>query len=123
MGSYSEPCCDAVKHRIIPKITQTESNGTERKSSAVKRKVNKDDSNGKKETTEERIVRINKTSVTFMEFWYECLDWEMLRLFFGLLLLFFCMVGVASLLYLMFVFNYRESLWYYYFPVSKREEL
>ena len=123
MGSDSDACCDAMKQRIIPRITKSDTNGTERKSSAIKRKGFKEDSNEKKESVEERIVRIDQTKVTFMEFWYECLDWEMLRLFFGLLLLFFTMVGIASLLYLMFVFNYREKLWYFYFPVGKREEL
>jgi len=123
MGLDSEPCCDAVRQRMIPKVTNTENNGTRKKSSEVERKCNKDDSNGTKETKEERVIRIDKTRVTVMEFWNECLDWEMLRMFLGLFLLFLCMVGLASLLYLMFLFNFREKVWHQYFPISKREEL
>ena len=58
-----------------------------------------------------------------MDFWYECLDWEMLKLFFALLMLFFCIFGFFTIIYLLFVFNYREKLWYFYFPISKKEEL
>ena len=130
MGSDSEKeCCDAMKHRIIPKLMQTEKNDHvgEKKQSVFKRKNNEkneeNESNGKKETSEERVDRISHTHVSFMDFWFQCLDWEMLRLFFGLLMLFFCAVGIASLLYLFFVFSFNEKLWYYYFPVSKREEL
>ena len=35
-------------------------------------------------------------------------------------MLFFCTVGIATFLYLLYVFNYNEKLWYYYFPVSRR---
>ena len=126
MGSDSEKdCCDAMKHRIIPKLTQMENNGQvgEKKQSVFKRRNNTNETNGKKETSEERVGRISQTNVSFMDFWFQCLDWEMLKLFFGLLILFFFAVGIASLLYLFFVFNFNEKLWYYYFPVSKREEL
>ena len=130
MGSDSEKeCCDAMKNRIFPKLMQTEKNNPvgEKKQSVFKRKNNEkneeNESNGKKETSEERVDRISHTHVSFMDFWFQCLDWEMLRLFFGLLMLFFCAVGIASLLYLFFVFSFNEKLWYYYFPVSKREEL
>ena len=126
MGSDSEKeCCDAMKHRIIPKLIETEKSNhvSEKKSSVFKRKSNKDDTNGKKETSEERVERITHTNVSFTEFWFQCVDWDMLKLFFGLLIIFFCVVGFATLLYLFFIFNFREKLWYYYFPVSKREEL
>ena len=126
MGSDSEKeCCDAMKYRNIPKLTQTDKsdNGVVNKTSGLKRRTNNNEPNGKKETSEERVDRISHTSVSFMEFWFQCLDWEMLRLFFGLLMLFFCMVGVASIFYLFAVFSFNEKLWYYYFPVSTREEL
>ena len=126
MGSDSEKeCCDAMKHRIIPKLIETEKNNhvSEKKSSVFMRKSNKNENNGKKETSEERVERITHTNVSFMEFWFHCVDWDMLKLFFGLLIIFFLVVGFATLLYLFFIFNFREKLWYYYFPVSKREEL
>ena len=116
MGSDSEKdCCDAMKHRIIPKLTQTENKDQvgEKKQSVFKRRNNTNETNGKKETSDERVGRISQTNVSFMDFWFQCLDWEMLRLFFGLLMLFFCSVGIASLLYLFFVFSFNEKLWYY----------
>jgi len=126
MGSDSEKeCCDAVKHRIIPKLTQSEKNdnGGEKKQNGTHKSSKNSDSNIKKETSEERVERISHTKVSFLEFWFQCLDWEMLRLFFGLLMLFFTFVGIVSFLYLCFVFSFNEKLWYFYFPVSKREEL
>ena len=126
MGSDSEKdCCDAMRHRVIPKLTQSEKNDTtgEKKQSGGQKRNNKAVLNGKIETSEERVERINHTSVSFMQFWFQCLDWEMLRLFFGLLMLFFTLVGIISFIYLCFVFAFNEKLWYFYFPVSKREEL
>ena len=56
-----------------------------------------------------------------MDFWYECVDWDMIKLFYALMMLFFCTVGFTCMIYLLYVFNYNEKLWYYYFPV--RDEL
>jgi len=126
MGSDSEKdCCDAMRHRIIPKLTQSEKNDSagEKKQSGAQKRNSKSEINGKIETSEERVERINNTRVSFMEFWFQCLDWEMLRLAFGLLLLFFTLVGIICFIYLCFVFSFNEKLWYFYFPVSKREEL
>jgi len=99
MGSDSEKeCCDAMRHRIIPKLTKSaksDQNG-EKKESGLKKRDTISEPNGRKETSEERVDRISHTNVSFMEFWFQCLDWEMLRLFFGLLLLFFVFVGIAS---------------------------
>ena len=44
----------------------------------------------------------------------------MIKLFYALLMLFFCVVGIACFLYLFYVFNYNEKLWYFYFPVGKK---
>jgi len=119
MGSDSErECCDAVKHRLIPKLREKNSSNLKRKTNDVGTVTN-----GKKETSEERVQRISHTHVSFMEFWFQCLDWEMLKLFFALLMLFLCAVGFATLLYLFLVFFLKENLWYYYFPLGKREEL
>ena len=51
-----------------------------------------------------------------MDFWYECVDWDMIKLFYALMMLFFTMVGVSTFLYLFYCFNYNERMWYYYFP-------
>eukprot|EP00092_Neocalanus_flemingeri_P062883 GFUD01075960.1.p1 GENE.GFUD01075960.1~~GFUD01075960.1.p1 ORF type:complete len:119 (+),score=30.67 GFUD01075960.1:76-432(+) len=117
VSDSDKECCDAMRQRIIPKLIQTGKN----EQVPGKRKIEKE--NGNKETNEERVERISHTNVSFMEFWMQCIDWNMLRLFFGLLMLFFFAVGFATLLYLMFVFSFKENLWYYYFPVSNKEEL
>eukprot|EP00092_Neocalanus_flemingeri_P062884 GFUD01075961.1.p1 GENE.GFUD01075961.1~~GFUD01075961.1.p1 ORF type:complete len:127 (+),score=32.39 GFUD01075961.1:76-456(+) len=125
VSDSDKECCDAMRQRIIPKLIQTEKNEhvPGKQSSVSKRKIEKDIPNGDKETNKERVERISHTNVSFMEFWMQCIDWNMLRLFFGLLMLFFFAVGFATLLYLMFVFSFKENLWYYYFPVSNKEEL
>eukprot|EP00092_Neocalanus_flemingeri_P062885 GFUD01075962.1.p1 GENE.GFUD01075962.1~~GFUD01075962.1.p1 ORF type:complete len:127 (+),score=36.26 GFUD01075962.1:76-456(+) len=125
VSDSDKECCDAMRQRIIPKLIQTEKNEhvPGKQSSVSKRKIEKDIPNGDKETNKERVERISHTNVSFMEFWMQCIDWNMLRLFFGLLMLFFFAVGFTSLLYLMFVFSFKENLWYYYFPVSSKEEL
>merc|ERR1719206_1211054 len=100
MGSDSEKdCCDAMRHRVIPKLTQSEKNDTtgEKKQSGGQKRNNKAVLNGKIETSEERVERINHTSVSFTQFWFQCLDWEMLRLSFGLLMLFFTLVELSVL--------------------------
>ena len=51
-----------------------------------------------------------------MDFWYECVDWDMIKLFYALMMLFFTMVGVFVLLYLLYCFNFNEKMWYWYFP-------
>jgi len=117
LDSY-KACCEAVRQRNLPKLIQSDKN-----ENGIQRKTTKDSVNGKKETSEERVIRISQTSVSVKEFWYECLDWEMLKLFFALLMLFFCVVGFVTLVYLIVIFNFKENLWYFYFPVSKREEL
>merc|ERR1711915_234880 len=110
MGSDSDNGChEAMKHRIIPRLTQTDNSDPDGTNQKIKKRTTKNDSNGKQETCEERIERISQTNVSFLEFWLQCLDWKMLRLFF-----FF--VGVASLIYLFFVFNFNEKLWNNYFP-------
>eukprot|EP00092_Neocalanus_flemingeri_P042068 GFUD01045839.1.p2 GENE.GFUD01045839.1~~GFUD01045839.1.p2 ORF type:complete len:121 (-),score=30.77 GFUD01045839.1:586-948(-) len=120
MGADSDKeCCDAMRQRIIPKLILTEKS----EHAPEKTSIEKDAANENKETNEERVKRISHTNVSFMEFWMQCIDWNMLRLFFGLLMLFFFAVGFTSLLYLMFVFSFKENLWYYYFPVSNKEEL
>ena len=51
-----------------------------------------------------------------MDFWYECVDWDMIKLFYALMMLFFTMVGVFTFLYLLYCFNFNEKMWYWYFP-------
>ena len=51
-----------------------------------------------------------------MDFWYECVDWDMIKLFYALMMLFFTMVGVFTFIYLLYLFNFNEKMWYYYFP-------
>ena len=51
-----------------------------------------------------------------MDFWYECVDWDMIKLFYALMMLFFTMVGVFTFIYLLYCFNFNEKMWYFYFP-------
>eukprot|EP00092_Neocalanus_flemingeri_P048845 GFUD01055906.1.p1 GENE.GFUD01055906.1~~GFUD01055906.1.p1 ORF type:complete len:115 (+),score=23.97 GFUD01055906.1:3-347(+) len=114
-----------MKKRIIPKITQTEyiDHDPENKSADLKMKTNREETNQKYENDEELFEKISETKVSLKDFWFQCLDWEMLGLFFGCLVLFLCAVGLASLLYLLFVYDFKESLWYKYFPRNIHEEL
>lgn len=54
-----------------------------------------------------------------MDFWYECVDWDMIKLFYALMMLFFTMVGVFTFIYLLYCFNFNEKMWYFYFPGTK----
>jgi len=69
----------------------------------------------KEETTDERVARIKKTEVTLSDFFNQCLDFEMLKLFFGFLFVFFCTVGLATIFYLFFIFLFKKKMWNFYF--------
>merc|ERR1712029_474414 len=108
MGTENDFCCEAVRKRHSE-------NGTINK--AVE---NGDSRRQEKKQAVAKEKKINKTQVTFFDFWYECIDWDMIKLFYALLMLFFCTVGLAVFLYLFYVFNFNEKLWYFYFPVTRR---
>jgi len=108
MGSTAEKKEDKdceLKHRIIPKLTAQKENGT----------GNTEDET-KKETTEERLARISNVKISFSDFFVKCIDHEMLKLFFGLLLAFLILVGLCTCMYLVFIFFFKPSMWNLYFP-------
>jgi len=79
-------------------------------------KINKKEKESKKdETVEERITRIRSTEVTFSDFINQCIDFEMLKLFFAFFFAFFVLVGVATTFYLFFIFLFKEKMWRFYF--------
>ena len=116
MGAEADFCCEAVRKRHAQLNNSTSAGNGDPGSSGKKK-------NGSyKEEMRNAIARekkIQKTKVSFFDFWYECVDWEMLKLFYALLMLFFCTVGIAVALYLLYVFNFNEKLWYFYFPVRE----
>lgn len=106
-------CCEAVKEAV------SGAQGAVRKrikENGVTRDSNKEQE--KKAMAQEK--KINHTKVGFMDFWYECVDWDMIKLFYALMMLFFTMVGVFTFIYLLYCFNFNEKMWYWYFPVSRR---
>jgi len=103
-----------LKQRIIPRLVPTECKEGDKT-------VDKDCATGekKKETTEERIARINKVNLTIGDFVFKCLDHEMLKLFFLLMVLFFLAVGVITVIYLTVIYFFKQSLWQFYFPTEE----
>jgi len=114
MGAENDFCCEAVRKRHA-QVNNLDTNGTESRKSK-ENGVFKEEM--KKARANEKIIK--KTKVSFFDFWYECIDWDMIKLFYALLMLFFCTVGFAVFFYLFYVFNFNEKLWYFYFPVSRR---
>ena len=115
MGAENEFCCEAVRKRQLATLNNSVSGGSE----VGQRKKNGTTYKEEMRNAIAREKKIQKTKVSFFDFWYECIDWEMIKLFYALLMLFFCTVGIACALYLLYVFNYNEKLWYYYFPVRE----
>jgi len=105
MGAEQDFCCEAVRRRHAERSTKKQE------------KVNQSQ---QLKQAEDREKKIHDTDVTFYQFWCECIDWDMIKLFYALLMLFFCAVGMTCFLYLFYVFNFNENLWYFYFPVGKR---
>ena len=121
MGGENEFCCEAVRKRHAN--NSVSGSGGEGQQQGRRRKINGLTSSYRDDlkTALAREKKINKTKVSFFDFWYECIDWDMIKLFYALMMLFFCTVGFTCMIYLLYVFNYNEKLWYYYFPV--RDEL
>jgi len=105
MAAEQDFCCEAVRKRYSTKAA---------KKDEIRNEIQE------KKIGEKKEKNIQETSVTFYQFWCECIDWDMIKLFYALLMLFFCMVGFTCFLYLLFVFNYNENLWYFYFPAGKK---
>jgi len=105
MGAEQDFCCEAVRKRHSTKAAKKEE---------IQNEIQQ------KKIGERKEKKIQETEVTFYQFWCECIDWEMIKLFYALLMLFFCMVGLSCFLYLLFVFNFNENLWYFYFPAGKK---
>ena len=64
-----------------------------------------------------RIARLESTKIGIRD-WYNCLDFDMLRLFWKSMFAFFFLGLVISLVFLVFVYFFNEDLWYEYFPVA-----
>lgn len=101
---------------MIPKLTPI-NDGDKETDKLIKRKANV-----KNETSKEREERIKKTEVSIADFFSQCVDYDMLKLFFGLLLIFFCTVGLATLFYLFFIYLFKAKMWNFYFPSHEAHE-
>lgn len=111
MGAEQDFCCEAVRRRHAQHTSAShQSTKKQQKLNEIQQIKNSD----------EREKKIHNTDVTFYQFWCECIDWEMIKLFYALLMLFFSVVGFSCFIYLLFVFNFNENLWYFYFPVGKQ---
>ena len=107
MAGEEQFCCEAVRRRHIrniPSLALAKDPDTVAGSKSIKR-----------ESTEERVERISQTRVPLCQFWFHCLDWEMLRLFATLFILFFITVAIASILYLFLIYCFNAKLWQYYY--------
>ena len=114
MGAENDFCCEAVRKRHATLNNSVAGSGSE----PCQKKKNGSYKDEMKQALA-REKKIARTKVSFFDFWYECIDWEMIKLFYALLMLFFCTVGIAVALYLLYVFNFNEKLWYWYFPVRE----
>ena len=126
MNSESEPiCCEAVRKRNVPSSNMKSNVRQEEKTSVTKpaKQMEKEKEENEEEAEKQKIEQIKQTKVTFLQFYNECLDWDMLRLFFSVLFFFFSGVFVLSLLYLCFIYMFNERLWNVYFPTTKKDEL
>jgi len=116
MGNQSNQSEDkkdesSVKQRNLPKLTPAEKKETQEEIVA------------KKETEEERLARISSVKLTFNDFFRDCVDHEYVKLFFFLCILFCFMVGVVTILYLLFLYFFRTRAFYYYFPTEEQIRL
>lgn len=69
-----------------------------------------------------RIAKLESTRIGISD-WYNCLDFEMLNLFWKSMFGFFFVGLVFSLVFLSMVYFFNEDLWYEYFPVASDESL
>ena len=118
MAADTDYCCEAVRKRFAVAGAGEATNG----SADTKQKI-RENGGGAGPTARDqqksamaKEKKINKTKVSFFDFWYECIDWDMIKLFYAMMMLFFCTVGFTTMIYLLYVFNYNEKMWYYYFP-------
>ena len=72
-----------------------------------------------KETEEQRVKRISQVPVSFADFVFKCIDYDMLKLFIGSMVGFFCLVIIVTLIYLLFCFFFFERQWELYFGSAK----
>ena len=100
-----------LKHRIIPKLTAGKE---ESKQKACK--CTEEDT--KVETPEERAKRIENTKISISDFFIRCIDFDEIKLFIGLLFAIIFAVGGLTIIYLIFVFVFKPSMWQLYFPSS-----
>lgn len=115
-----------MKHRIIPRITPIETNKKfTLKEDARKERKNRngcEKCDDKKETTEERIERISKVKVSIVDFFIQCLDHDMLKLFCQVLVGFLGMCAFVSIIYVTLVYMFKPNLWNIYFPKQEHSE-
>ena len=64
MGAENDFCCEAVRRR------HAETNGAKKKNGTYKEEM---------KNAAIREKKINKTQVSFFDFWYECIDWDMIK--------------------------------------------
>merc|ERR1712061_87715 len=122
MAADTDYCCEAVRKRFAAAGAGEATNG----SADTKQKIREygggagPTARDQEKSAMAKEKKINKTKVSFFDFWYECIDWDMIKLFYAMMMLFFCTVGFTTMIYLLYVFNYNEKMWYYYFPVSRK---
>ena len=120
MAADTDYCCEAVRKRFAAAGAGA---GEATNGSADTKQKIRENGGGAGPTARDqqksamaKEKKINKTKVSFFDFWYECIDWDMIKLFYAMMMLFFCTVGFTTMIYLLYVFNYNENMWYYYFP-------
>ena len=77
---------------------------------------------GGKETSEERVKRIKETRVTFQQF-LQCIDFQMLRFFAGMLLFIIAGVIVVTFFYLIIIYTFKFAMWDFYFPKQPFDQM
>jgi len=100
---------------MMPKLVPAEKDSD-------KMRKEKEKENQKNETPQERVKRIQTTEVSVYDFFNQCLDYEMLKLFFAFFFAFFVLVGVATMFYLIFIFLFKEKMWRFYFGSHESHE-
>lgn len=119
MGTVESDKTELKQRNKVKINTDDAVKGRERVSKHSEKNSDSEEEEPKQETEEERVARIGQVSVSFTDFVFKCIDYDMLKLFLGSMIGFFCLVLIVTIIYLIFCFFFFERQWELYFPSHK----
>ena len=119
MGTVESEKTELKQRKKVQLNTDDAVKNRERVSKHSEKNSDSEEEEPKKETEEERVARIGQVSVSFTDFVFKCIDYDMLKMFVGSMIGFFCLVLIVTIIYLIFCFFFYERQWELYFPSDK----